>query len=602
MSPRLSLCLAAALGCLLGACDQQDKKSRLSPEDQLEELGVMPTDYESQLLCESSGGTVKVIRLLIKAGVNVNTVDTDGRTPLHIAAAAGRARIIRVLLANGATMDALDKANHTPLDLAILQKQEKSIRVLKAAGGKATVSEAPAIVSEPPAFVSNSTPKPAVWQAEPDKASKPAPATTYSTANPLHEAASLGNLTQARQLLCQNPALINQPDDQGNTPLMKAVANKHAAMVSLLISKEANPHLRNAEGKTAMALAVSQNHYPTTQALIVGGAQEQQQASIHQSHPLIIACTSHKEDEVRRLSASGADLQVTDKRGWTLLHHAARFGNTNIVKQLLDAGLNPNAGDMDQWTPLHAAIWLQNEEIIKLLVERGANVNAQDRFGRTPLIDAARKGHGRLVSLLIGLDANIHLQDKENKTALSWAYQRKDSSIVSEINQAGFSTAANLKNQKADELIQSCVLNDTERVRELLAAGARVNARYADDWTPLHYAARFGNHAIVQLLIQAGADVNAKDKDLWTPLHATTRQRKTEAARVLVAAGANVHATDKFKRTPLHDAARRNAYDIVRLLLSEGAGTTGRDTTGRTPLDWAERFSCIESIHLLSNH
>ena len=38
-------------------------------------------------------------------------------------------------------------------------------------------------------------------------------------------------------------------------------------------------------------------------------------------------------------------------------------------------------------------------------------------------------------------------------------------------------------------------------------------------WTPLMFAARYNsNPEVVALLLQAGADINEKDKDGWTPL------------------------------------------------------------------------------------
>lgn len=50
--------------------------------------------------------------------------------------------------------------------------------------------------------------------------------------------------------------------------------------------------------------------------------------------------------------------------------------------------------------------------------------------------------------------------------------------------------------------------SDIERVRELLAAGADVNARDEDGATPLHYAGGECATEIVRLLLEAGADVN----------------------------------------------------------------------------------------------
>ena len=59
---------------------------------------------------------------------------------------------------------------------------------------------------------------------------------------------------------------------------------------------------------------------------------------------------------------------------------------------------------------------------------------------------------------------------------------------------------------------------DIEAVKQHLAAGADVNAKDDDGWTPLHQATDEGHKEIVELLIAKGADVNATDEDGETPL------------------------------------------------------------------------------------
>ena len=65
---------------------------------------------------------------------------------------------------------------------------------------------------------------------------------------------------------------------------------------------------------------------------------------------------------------------------------AARNGDTEAVKALIDAGAGLNAKDEDGWTAL---IWASEEghtEIAKELISAGADVNAQDKDGRTVLM------------------------------------------------------------------------------------------------------------------------------------------------------------------------------------------------------------------------
>jgi hypothetical protein len=52
----------------------------------------------------------------------------------------------------------------------------------------------------------------------------------------------------------------------------------------------------------------------------------------------------------------------------------------------------------------------------------------------------------------------------------------------------------------------------------LIDAGADLNARDDNGWTPLMVAARSETPEIVTLLIEAGADVNAMNDNGYTPL------------------------------------------------------------------------------------
>jgi ankyrin repeat protein len=57
-----------------------------------------------------------------------------------------------------------------------------------------------------------------------------------------------------------------------------------------------------------------------------------------------------------------------------------------------------------------------------------------------------------------------------------------------------------------------------EAVKQHLAAGADVNAKFDDGQTPLHNAAQNGQKKVAELLIANGADVNAKDRGGLMPL------------------------------------------------------------------------------------
>lgn len=61
-----------------------------------------------------------------------------------------------------------------------------------------------------------------------------------------------------------------------------------------------------------------------------------------------------------------------------------------------------------------------------------------------------------------------------------------------------------------------------------------------DCLTPLHLAARGGQHDAALTLIQRGASVSAKTKNSLTPLHMASQGDHTDCVQLLLASGADV--------------------------------------------------------------
>ena len=100
--------------------------------------------------------------------------------------------------------------------------------------------------------------------------------------------------------------------------------------------------------------------------------------------------------------------------------------------------------------------------------------------------------------------------------------------------------------QKSTEaLFEAIEANDVEKVKELIQAGADVNAKKYGD-TPLHCCK---NVDVAKLLIEAGADVNAKGYYERTPLH---KCENVDVAKLLIEAGADINAKDSDGLTPLY--------------------------------------------------
>jgi ankyrin repeat protein len=75
-------------------------------------------DEATPLHFAAENGATESARLLLTAGVKVDTKDSEEQTPLHLAALFGQGDVARLLLQAGADPHAKSKRGHTPVDVA----------------------------------------------------------------------------------------------------------------------------------------------------------------------------------------------------------------------------------------------------------------------------------------------------------------------------------------------------------------------------------------------------------------------------------------------------------------------------------------------------
>lgn len=101
---------------------------------------------------------------------------------------------------------------------------------------------------------------------------------------------------------------------------------------------------------------------------------------------------SGQQEGIEKENESSPSAHLLDRQDYTELHLAARDGDLERVKRLVEA--NPgilNITDNKLRTPLHKAAKYGHLEVVKFLKENGADLQAKDNQKQTPLTLAEKK-------------------------------------------------------------------------------------------------------------------------------------------------------------------------------------------------------------------
>lgn len=208
----------------------------------------------------------------------------------------------------------------------------------------------------------------------------------------------------------------------------------------------------------------------------------------------------------------------------------------------------------------------------------------------------------------------LQTQWQENKTALAQYYQKSLAGICEQLNTEALTIYLSRFEKKFHPILLNqelamtqgqlplmlCVNRATPNTKEeeqkqmafatfLLQQGAFINAKDAEGYSALHYAAARGNHMMIRfLLAQSQMIVDLPGPFARTPLHMATFSNEcdVEGVELLLAAGAQPNAKTQGEKptelavTPLHNAVLRGNKEIIQKLIAYGASPYISDAQG----------------------
>jgi ankyrin repeat protein len=158
------------------------------------------------------------------------------------------------------------------------------------------------------------------------------------------------------------------------------------------------------------------------------------------------------------------------------IHQAVEDGNADWVKRLIASGENVNEMDYEKKTPLHIAVAKNNKPMIDYLISKGANVNKVGWIG-TPLHVAVLRGDVDLVGILIDKGAKVNISS-ERGTPLQLTAEYGQVEVAKYLIKRGGNP--NVKNEKGQTLLHISVAYRKSPFSEYLVDELKVNVNALD--------------------------------------------------------------------------------------------------------------------------
>ncbi|RMJ17530.1 hypothetical protein CDV36_002818 [Fusarium kuroshium] len=408
---------------------------------------------------------------------------------------------------------------------------------------------------------------------------------------PLHIVVGKNRTLKAVQLLIEHGADPNAKDLYGRTPLHILIdsSNYHKdielertrPIIKFMLDNGADPECRDKNGVSPMTLGPSKFGPETFGLMLSKCKSDATKRDCWFSLPKVWENDKFTET-LEAMLAVGLDIDQRDQTGCTLYLHC--IANEEKRRILREHGATPGLLDNRGDNALYRLTLedRRDRKILESLVAEGLDPLRTNANGDTLLHEYAahylkrQKRQAEHVRWLLSLGIPVNAVNKQGQTALHvfikacWQRYMSHGEKADFIDAIKDSPGVDFEMRDNDGLtaLHMAAMKSPMRVLQLVAAGANIGSLTRDSQNVLHLACRARKSSIVaQILGHLGnVDVNQKDDFGRTPLHYACASGEAESVALLLKHGGNAKAFDSQGYTLLHACAEstleRKMWDI----------------------------------------
>jgi len=432
---------------------------------------------------------------------------------------------------------------------------------------------------------------------------------------PLIKAMKLGRKDVVQWLLKQQVDLT-QKNRLGNTALH--IAAKLGAIEYMIAMKKQLKQIdfKNTQKKTPLIIAIINKQQAMAQWLINNGANTKIKDSFgksafgyNQSSKLALAIPVHPADQTsqnRMISQKQMQYKIKQLKAqaanksnlyynWPILSIAIAQGQIDIAENLISNGHSPWQKGIDNSTPMSLILQndhskLFNKVLARHPIRKVTNKNLIEHL----FIISIEKNKPRLIEEILSNQSQIAKMEMVEKGLEKAIKDQRVKSVKYLLSLSKGYIDNNLLTLSISETKSDISKLIVKRVKD-------VNQPDNEGITALILAAQKRNSKTIIHLLQNNANIGIKDKQGLTALMWATKQSCLSCVSELIKHGANPETTSNVGNNSFMLAAKKSD-EILKMIISEETDLTVRNQQSLTALMLAVINDCADCVKTLITH